>query len=205
MTYPLIAATNGTNAQNELMNRLAAQGLAQPAAGLSLQDMLAIAVANLMAEAPAATVTPAALSTVSAGAADGLGLMRVARATFDPSANALVRPIAAYDLGVTLPINAVVMGGFAIVHTAFTSAGGNAGTIALSVQSANDLISAAAVSGAPYSTIGRKAIVPKVNTPESTSIELTAARALTATVATQALTAGKLTLVVFYIVGAASA
>lgn len=205
MAFPATVATNATDAQNLLVNKAAAQGLAQPTGGLTYYDMTSLVVANMLTEAPTTTVTQAALATALGGTADGLGLMRVARATFDPSANSLVRPIAAYDLGVTIPINAIVMGGFVVVHTLFTSAGGNAGTIAISIQSANDIISAAAVSGAPYSSIGRKAIVPKVNTPESTSIELTAARAMTATVATQALTAGKLTVFLFYVVGAASA
>lgn len=199
MSFPPLSGSDG---KSLLINAALAQGISS---SLPREDVLALVVANMLKEAPAASVTPDALSAILAGSADGLGTMRVARATFDPSANTLQRPIAAYDLGVTIPINAVVCGGFVIVHTVFTSAGGNAGTVAISIQSANDIISAAAVSGAPYSTIGRKAIVPKANTPESTSIELTAARAITATVASQALTAGKLTVILFYVVGAASA
>jgi len=53
--------------------------------------------------------------------------------------------------------------------------------------------------GAPYSTTGGKAIVPKINTPESTSITLTEDREITCTVAVAALTAGKLTGVLIYI------
>jgi hypothetical protein len=90
------------------------------------------------------------------------------------------------------------------VNTAFTSAAGTA-TIAISVEGANDIISAAAVSGAPYSTIGRKAIIPKANTPESTSVKTTLARAITCTVAVQALTAGKLTGYLYFLPGVASA
>lgn len=134
----------------------------------------------------------------------GLGNLRVARFVFDCAVAANL-PIGAHGVGVTLPIHAIVVGGFVDVNTAFTSAGGNAGTIAISVEAANDIISAAAVSGAPYSTIGRKAIVPKANTPESTSVKATAAREITCTVAVQALTAGKLTGYLYYVEGIASA
>lgn len=136
---------------------------------------------------------------------DGIHVLQVAVATFDPTGDAAMRTIAAHGLGVTLPIHSIVVGGFFDVNTAFTSAGGNAGTVAISVESANDIQTAAAVSGAPYSTIGRKAIVPKASTPESTSVKATAAREITATVAGQALTAGKLTVYLYYLVGKASA
>jgi hypothetical protein len=214
MAFPGHTPTNGTDAQTLLIGRAAALGLAQPSGGLSQIDFLAEVVGNLLTEVGALTVSTAAiaanavteakLATALAGTADGLGVMRVARATFDPSATVGQRAVQAHNLGVTIPISAVICGGFLVVHTAFTS-GGSTAQIAFHAQSANDLITAAAVSGAPYSTIGRKAIVPKANTPESTGIELSAARALTATVTVEALTAGKATLFVYYLVGAVSA
>jgi hypothetical protein len=137
-------------------------------------------------------------------AIDGLGQLGVARVTFD-TAVAANKTVAAHASAVTIPANALIVGGVTHVNTAFTSAGGNDGTIAISVESANDIQTAAAVSGAPYSTIGRKAIVPKANTPESTSILTTQARAITFTVAVDALTAGKLTLFLYYLVSAAQA
>lgn len=73
----------------------------------------------------------------------------------------------------------------------------DAGTVAFHAQEADDLVAAAAVSGAPWSTTGLKALVPKINTPESTGIALTAARELTATVAEEALLTG--TLYVVYV------
>jgi hypothetical protein len=136
---------------------------------------------------------------------DGIHVLQVAMATFDPSLTAGMRTIGAHGLGVTLPIHAIVVGGFMDVNTVFTSAGGDAGTVAISVEGANDIQAAAACSGAPWSTIGRKAIVPKANTPESTSVKATAAREITATVAGQALTAGKVTVYLYFIVGKASA
>jgi hypothetical protein len=134
----------------------------------------------------------------------GLGVLRVARFLFDAGVVAN-RPIGAYGTGVTLPIHAIVVGGFFDVNTLFTSASTNTGTIAISVEGANDIQAAAAVSGAPYSSIGRKAIVPKANTPESTSVKTTAAREITCTVAVAALLTGKLTGYLYYVEGIASA
>jgi len=143
-------------------------------------------------------------SIAPVGSDVGLGNLRVARFEFDAGI-ATNRTIAAHGTGVTLPIHAIVVGGFFDVNTAFTSETANTGTIAISVQTANDIQTATAVSGAPYSTIGRKAIVPKANTPESTSIKTTAAREITCTVAVAALLTGKLTGYLYYVEGIASA
>lgn len=138
------------------------------------------------------------------GTVNGLGNLRVARFEFD-MATVGNRSIGAHGTGVTLPIHAIVVGGFVDVNTKFDSDATDAGTIAISVQAANDVISAAAVSGAPYSTVGRKAIIPKANTPESTSLKCTAAREITCTVAVEAMLTGKLTGYLYYVEGIASA
>lgn len=132
----------------------------------------------------------------------GLGGLRVARFEFDCAVAANL-PIGAHGTGVTLPAYAIIVGGFVDVNTAITGEAG--ATLAIHVQAANDIISAAAVSGAPYSTIGRKAIVPKANTPESTSVKTSEDREITCTVAVAALTAGKLTGYLYYVEGVASA
>jgi hypothetical protein len=138
----------------------------------------------------------------------GLGVLRVARFVFDTagtdSAGVSNKTAAAHPTGVTLPIHAIVVGGFFDVNTAFDSAASTA-EIAIHVVGANDVQTAAAVSGAPYSTVGRKAIVPKANTPESTSLKCTAASEITCTVTVQALTVGKLTGYLYYVEGIASA
>jgi hypothetical protein len=150
-----------------------------------------------------------ALEPLISGDGDGLGVLRVARFTFDAegvdSDGEDNVDIAAHGTGVTLPAHAIIVGGFFDVNTAFTSAETNTGTIAISVQGANDIQAAAAVSGAPYSTVGRKAIVPKANTPESTSVKTTAAKEITCTVAVAALLTGKLTGYLYYVEGIASA
>ena len=136
------------------------------------------------------------------GADDGLGNLRVARFTFDTvvGTNAAV---GAHGTGVTIPDDSIVVGGFFEVNTAFTTSA--SGTLAIHVNSANDIQTATIVSSAPFSTTGRKAITPKANTPESTSIKLTADREITCTVATGALTAGKLTGYLYFVEGAATA
>ncbi len=144
----------------------------------------------------------AALADFVSGS-EGNGAMRVARFKFDAGV-AANRTVAAHGTGVKIPANAIIVGGFFEVNTAFTSTNSTA-TITISVASANDIQTAAAVSGAPFSTIGRKAIVPKANTPESTSIKPTSEAEITCTVAVEALLTGKLTGYLQYVEGAASA
>jgi hypothetical protein len=131
---------------------------------------------------------------------NGAQPLGVARVVFDAGL-AANRTIGPHPLTVTLPSGAIVCGGVLQVLTPFTSAGANTGTIAFSVETANDIVSAAAVSGAPYSTTGLKAITPKANTPETTGIVTTAPRAVTATVALQALLTGKCVLNLLYMQG----
>lgn len=135
-----------------------------------------------------------------AGSSDGLGVRGIARATFDPSAVSGHRTQAAHGLGVTIPDNAVIVGGFVDVITTFADGASDNATIAISVEGANDIVSAIAISngGNPWDA-GLHAIVPKANTPESTGIKLTAAREITATVGVHALTAGKLVVFLDYV------
>lgn len=93
-----------------------------------------------------------------------------------------------------LPNGSVVMGGYAKVTTPLTS--GGAGTAALQVEAANDTITAAAVSGAPWSTAGRKSVIPVFT--GATTLETTANRSPSMVIGTAALTAGKFDLVLFY-------
>lgn len=97
-------------------------------------------------------------------------------------------------LGGVIPNGSVIMGGFIEVDTGFTT--GTAATAAISIEGANDLQTATVVSGAPYSTTGRKAITPVFTA--ATTIKTTAARSLTLTIATGTITAGKGRVVVFY-------
>lgn len=82
----------------------------------------------------------------------------------------------------SLPSGARVVGGWVEVSGTPTAVSGTP-TMALSVEAANDLITAASILGAPWSTTGKKAITPKANTPETTSITLTADRNVTLAIA----------------------
>ncbi len=94
-----------------------------------------------------------------------------------------------------LPANAVVITGFIEVDTVPTS--GGSATIALKTEGAADLLAATAISGAPWSTTGRKSVIP-VGTG-ATSVKTTAARKIQATVAVAALTAGVFDVVLGYV------
>lgn len=96
--------------------------------------------------------------------------------------------------GDTLPSGAVITNALLYVHTALTS--GGAATVSVGTEAAADINAADAVSGAPWSTTGAKR--PDF-TATTAPIVTTAARAITATVATAALTAGKFTVVVDYV------
>ena len=139
----------------------------------------------------------------------GLGALRVARFEFDvdeeDSAEALNSAIGAHGVGVTLPAHAIITGGFYDVNTPFTSDSTDAGTLAIHVEGANDILNAVAISGNDPATKGRKAIIPKANTPESTSVKTSVAREITVTVAVEELLTGKLTGYLYYVEGLASA
>jgi hypothetical protein len=134
------------------------------------------------------------------GIANARGVpLGVSRTTYDVSSGAHSGAIAAHKPGgVLIPDNSIICGGFVDVVTTFTSAT-DAATIALSVQSANDIVSAVAISAATDWDVGRRAIVPKANTPETTSIKLTANRIVTVTVAVEVVTAGKFELFLYFL------
>jgi hypothetical protein len=97
------------------------------------------------------------------------------------------------SLGNTIPAGSVITGGYVEVDTAVT---GGAATVAVSVEGAGDTVAAAAISGAPWSTTGRKSIVPAFT--GATTVKTTVARSITITIAAAALTAGKFRVVLFY-------
>lgn len=88
-----------------------------------------------------------------------------------------------------LNAGARVVGGWAEVVGTPTAVSGTP-TIAVSVEAANDLITAASILGAPWSTVGKKGITPKVNTPETNSVLLTVDRNVTVEIATAAINTG---------------
>lgn len=150
----------------------------------------------------------------------GTVVRELAVAVFDTgstdSAGVANTTIAAHGLGLYLPINAIITNVIVDVVTTFTSAT-DAATIALKAQSANDIVSALAISDATNiwdagihgSKVGYPAFAN--DAAEDTAVEvaalfagtmlkLTAARELTATVAVEALTAGKANIFVEYVI-----
>lgn len=105
-----------------------------------------------------------------------------------------LRSAAGASLGNTIPTGAVVTGGYIEVDTIVTS--GGAATLGVNVEAAGDLLTATVVSGAPWSSTGRKSVTPVFT--GATTVKTTAARAITVTVAVAALTAGKFRVVLFY-------
>lgn len=141
---------------------------------------------------------------LDSSAVDGLGVLRAARFTFDPSANSGQRTQAAHGLGVTLPDNALVLYGIIEILTTFADGASDNATIALSIQSANDLVTATAISsGTFWDAVKAKVVVPDALNAAgvATPIKLTAAREITATVGVHDLTAGKLVGWLFYVIG----
>lgn len=143
--------------------------------------------------------------------------MLVAVATFDPSANSAQRPVAAYGLGVYIPSKAIITRVWYDIVTTFTSAGSDAGTIALHIQAADDVIAAIAISDAtnPWDAgiHGTKLGYPNLGADAAhdsaaevaalfagVMLKTTAERQITATVAEQALTAGKMNIFVEYVI-----
>lgn len=99
------------------------------------------------------------------------------------------------SLGNVIPVGSVIVGGYIEVDTGFTT--GTAATMALTTgESAGDLSAATVVSGAPYSTTGRKSITPAFT--GATAVKTTVARSVQAVIAVGTVTAGKGRVVVFY-------
>lgn len=93
-----------------------------------------------------------------------------------------------------IPTGSIVEGGLIEVDTALTS--GGAATVSVGVEAAADMQAAAAISGAPWSSTGRKSIVPAFT--GATTVKTTAARNPSIAIATAALTAGVFRVILFY-------
>lgn len=70
----------------------------------------------------------------------------IVKATYDYEDNG--GTVGTYPLGAIVPEGAIVTNVFYVVNTTFTTAGSDAGSIAIYLQSANDIVAALAVSNA---------------------------------------------------------
>jgi hypothetical protein len=92
-----------------------------------------------------------------------------------------------------IPSGAVILGGFIEVDTALVGSGAS---VAVQVEGAGDVVAAAAVSGAPWSTTGRKSVIPAFT--GASSLKTTAARDISAVISAANLTAGAFDVVLIY-------
>ena len=93
-----------------------------------------------------------------------------------------------------IPVGSYILTGILEVTTALDSSG--SATAALSVEAANDLVSAAAFGGAPWSTTGKKSVVPVAT--GATAIKTTASRVPALLVGTANITDGVFDLILTY-------
>lgn len=121
--------------------------------------------------------------------------VRVARARYDFAVDGGAVGDITISAANIFPAGAYILSGFVEVDTAVTGAGAS---VAVNVEGAGDIVAAAAISGAPWSTTGRKSIVPAGT--GATSVKTTAARSIVATVSAAVLTAGAFDVVLQYIV-----
>jgi hypothetical protein len=111
-----------------------------------------------------------------------------------------VTAIGQHYLGVTLPDNALVIGGGVEVLTTFTDGADDSMTLALSIKDANDLVTATAVSAEGNRwDAGNHDIVP--DNTGSSAIKLAAASELLVTVGDDQPSAGKMRVWLLYIEG----
>lgn len=145
---------------------------------------------------------------------EGTTVPRVAVATYDVSGGDS-GAVGAHTLGVYIPDNAVITRAIVDVVTTFTDGDQDAATIALHLQSANDIVAAIAVADASNvwdaGIRGTKIGFPNLGADAAhdsalevaalfagTMLKTTAVREITATVAEAALTAGKMNIYVEY-------
>jgi hypothetical protein len=124
---------------------------------------------------------------------EGISNLRIARVTYDVATD--LGTVGAHGLGVSLPAKAVIIRSWFMINTQFVDAG--SGTVALSCEDANNIKTATDITG---EAVG--AFVEGASTGAASAFisSIAATCEITATVATAAQTAGKLTLWVMYVV-----
>jgi hypothetical protein len=105
-----------------------------------------------------------------------------------------LRDDAGDELGNVIPSGSIIMGGYIEVDTLLTGTGA---TVAVNSEAAGDILAAAAISGVPWSTTGRKNVIPAFT--GATSVKTTADRSVAITIAVANLTAGKFRVVLFFV------
>lgn len=127
-------------------------------------------------------------SMVGVTTGQGLFVRRIAKGIYNTAAGF---GAGAHTIGATVPTNSYVNGAWYWVKTTFTSAS-DAATLAISLEGANDIVSAIAISDGsnPWDTTSLPVEgIPKIETT-STWLKTTQSRALTVTTATETITDG---------------
>ena len=93
-----------------------------------------------------------------------------------------------------IPVGSYILTGILEVSTALDS--GGSATAALTVEGANDLVTATAFGSSPWSTTGRKSLIPVAT--GATSIKTSASRSPAVVIATADLTGGVFNLILTY-------
>ena len=93
-----------------------------------------------------------------------------------------------------IPAGAIIENGFLEVDTGFTT--GSAAQAAITVEGAGDIVAAAVVSGAPWSSTGRKSIIPVAT--GASSVKTTVRRSPSIVITVGTVTAGKCRVVLHY-------
>lgn len=120
---------------------------------------------------------------------------RVVRATYDFAVNGGAVSTIALLGSTDIPSGATILGGWLEVNTILASSGSP--TVAVQVEGANDIITATAFGSAPWSSTGRKSVIPVFT--GATTVRTTAARDISVVIATAALTGGKFDVVLVYL------
>jgi hypothetical protein len=146
-------------------------------------------------------ITNEGYGSLQSMAADGRSKVHCLRCTFDPSANTGERTIAAHAVAETLPDNAMVVRAYYTVMTTFTSAT-DAATISIGIPTddAAGIVAAIAISNGANPWDAGNAEGIQDGTAANFSEVCTAERAITFTVAVEALTAGKVILFLEYVI-----
>jgi hypothetical protein len=97
-------------------------------------------------------------------------------------------------IGNVVPAGSVVLSGYIEVDTLLGAGAG--ATIGVGLEAAGDLLAAAIFSGTPWSTTGRKSVIP-VGTGAA-SVKTTVARSISIAIAVNTVTSGKFRVVVVY-------
>lgn len=98
-------------------------------------------------------------------------------------------------LGAGVPNGAVITGGYVEVDTVLTS--GGAATAGVDLEATSDIVASGVISGAPWSSTGRKSVIP-AGTGLTSVKTTTGTRSIKLSIGVAALTAGKFRVVLFY-------